>query len=304
MIASCASIAATRVDVAALPGRDEGVDDLAQPVVAERAQRGLLAALGQSRVDALVGALQRAVDRVGGRLERLGHLLAREAEHVAQDEDRALASGQELERRDEGELDALALLVARLGPGQRLREAQALVGVGLDPHRLDQRRRGALVGVGGRAVVDREHELRAPLDRLEADVGGDRVQPRAQRASPLEARDGAPGAQQRVLHGVLGVVDGAEHAIAVGVEEAAVGFDEPGEGVLVAPAGGVEQLALRHVAPHPLRRALGCQKAISPPSGVATTLRHPLGPSRGSSSTRAPSRPARSVTSSTRSTST
>ena len=114
----------------------------------------------------------------------------------------------------------------------------------------------------------------------------------------------APRAQQRVLHRVLGVVDRAEHAVAMGVEQSAMGLDEPRERVLVAGAGGVEQLALRHGAPHPLRRALGCQNAISPPWGVATTLRQPVGPSRGSSSTQAPSRPARSVTSSTRSTST
>ena len=61
-----------RVDVAALPGRDERVDDLAQALVPERAQRGLLAALGQPLVDALVRTLQRAVDRRGRRLERLG----------------------------------------------------------------------------------------------------------------------------------------------------------------------------------------------------------------------------------------
>ena len=83
-----------------------------------------------------------------------------------------------------------------------------------------------------------------------------------------------------------------------------MGLDEPAEGGLVTAPGGIEQLALGHAASHPLRRALGCQKAISPPSGVATTLRQPAGPSRGASSTEAPSRPARSVTSSTRSTST
>jgi hypothetical protein len=47
-----------------------------------------------------------------------------------------------------------------------------------------------------------------------------------------------------------------------------------------------------------------CQKAISPPAGVATTLRQPAGPSRGSSSTVAPSSAAWAVACSTRSTST
>jgi hypothetical protein len=36
-----------------------------------------------------------------------------------------------LERGDEGELDALALLVAGVGTGQRVRKL--LVGIGLDP---------------------------------------------------------------------------------------------------------------------------------------------------------------------------
>ena len=39
----------------------------------------------------------------------------------------------------------------------------------------------------------------------------------------------------------------------------------------------------------------GCQSAISPPAGVAMTLRHPTGPSRGSSRTPAPAALAPSV---------
>jgi hypothetical protein len=41
----------------------------------------------------------------------------------------------------------------------------------------------------------------------------------------------------------------------------------------------------------------GCQSAISPPAGVATTLRHPTGPSRGSSTTEPPSTSACAVAS-------
>ena len=44
-----------------------------------------------------------------------------------------------------------------------------------------------------------------------------------------------------------------------------------------------------------LAQRLRCQKAISPAAGAATTLRQPAGPSRGSSSTEAPSSRARSV---------
>jgi hypothetical protein len=66
-----------------------------------------------------------------------------------------------------------------------------------------------------------------------------------------------------------------------------MGFHQASEGVLVAFARRLEQAALVH--PLPRTDALGCQKAISPPEGVATTLRHPAGPSRGSRRTDAPS---------------
>ena len=71
------------------------------------------------------------------------------------------------------------------------------------------------------------------------------------------------------------------------------------------PAVAVRLLVLAHGRRLPLRShfifetgvvprthrpfRFGCQKAISPPAGVATTLRHPAGPSRGSRRTRAPS---------------
>ena len=46
---------------------------------------------GEALVDRLVGALERAVDRGRRRLERVGDLAGGEAEHVAQDQHRALA---------------------------------------------------------------------------------------------------------------------------------------------------------------------------------------------------------------------
>ena len=64
---------------------------------------------------------------------------------------------------------------------------------------------------------------------------------------PLEAGQPAPRAQQGVLHGVLCVLDRAEHAVAVGVQRAPVGLDEAPVGVLVAPAGGIEEVALERV---------------------------------------------------------
>jgi hypothetical protein len=111
------------VDVGLLPGLDEALGDLSDALVPERAERLLLAALGQPLVHRAVGALQDAVDGVGRGVEGLAHLAGREPEHVAQDEHGALARREVLERRDECELDALALLVARIGR----------LGVGLEP---------------------------------------------------------------------------------------------------------------------------------------------------------------------------
>jgi hypothetical protein len=69
---------------------------------------------------------------------------------------------------------------------------------------------------------------------------------------PSKRAMAAPRAQQRVLHGVLGVVDRAEHAVAVGVEQPAVG-STAGRRRPRRRAGGVEQLALGHA--RPIRRA-------------------------------------------------
>ena len=107
----------------------------------------------QALVDGLVRALERAVDGLGRRLERVGDLGAGEAEHVAQDQHRALTRRQVLERRHERQLHALALLVTSLGPGEAVREGA--VGVGLDPDRLRERLGELIVRVGRRAVVDR-----------------------------------------------------------------------------------------------------------------------------------------------------
>jgi hypothetical protein len=125
--------------------------------------------------------------------------------------------GEMLQRRDERQLDALAQLVTGLGPGEAVLETEPSVGIGLHPRRLGERHPRAVVRIGGRAVVDRKHPLGPPRDQVQGRVRRDRVEPRSQRAAALEPGEGAPGAQQSVLQGVLGVVDRAEHAVAVGV---------------------------------------------------------------------------------------
>ena len=188
-----------------------------------------------------------------------------------------------LQRGDERELDALALLVAGVRAGERVVERQLGVRVRLDPHRFGERNAGAVVRVGGRPVVDRQHQLGPALDRLQADVGRDRVQPRAQRAAAFEGLQPPPRAQQRLLQRVLRILRGAEHPVAVGAQL------------------GPERLDALVVAHAP---SFGCQNATSPPAPAVTTLRQPAGPSRGASSTDAPSTRARSVAAATSSTST
>ena len=196
-------------------------------LVAERPQGLLLALLGKPLLDRRPGPLQRAVHRCDARVERVRRLLRGEAEDLAQDQHRPLVGGQQLQRRDERQLDGLALLVAGVRRGVAVLDAEGLVRVRLDPDRLDQRLADAAVRVGRRAVVDRQDPLGPAVDRVERGVGGDPVEPGAQRAAALELGEPPPGADQRLLERILGVLHRAQHPVAVGVELGAVGLDQP-----------------------------------------------------------------------------
>ena len=139
-----------RLHVAALHRLHVALDDLAQLLVVERAQRGLLTLLGELLVDGLACPLEGAVDGRDRGVERLRDLAGREAEHLAQDQHRALVGGQVLERRDEGQLDALAQLVAGLGRGVAVLEPQPGVRERLDPDGLERRQAEVVVVVDGR----------------------------------------------------------------------------------------------------------------------------------------------------------
>ena len=92
-----------------------------------------------------------------------------------------------------------------------------------------------------------------------------RVQPRTHRAAPLEPVDAPPGPQQRVLHGVLGVVERAEHPVAVRLQLTLQGRDEAAERLVVAGLGSRE-LGLGHVAGSFGHRARVCptRPTVSP----------------------------------------
>ena len=79
--------------------------------------------------------------------------------------------------------------------------------------------------LGRRPVVDRQHPPLLALELVQARVGGDPVQPRAQRRAALEVGAPAPGAQAHLLQHVLGVVRRAEHPVAVGAQFGAEAFE-------------------------------------------------------------------------------
>ena len=168
---------------------------------------------------------------------------------------------------------------ARLGRRVSSSTPQRSSGYGsthVEPGRRPTRR---LAGLGQRAVVDQEHALGSLGDHVEAGVGRDRYQPRAQQAVVLEAQQAAPRAQQRVLERVLGVVHGAEHPV-VGVELGVVRVEQALEGALVAVASGVEQIRLRagarvevgfiphHVRPARAPELIGGQRLLARPVAV------------------------------------
>jgi hypothetical protein len=151
-----------------------------------------------------------------------------------------------LQRRDEGELDGLALLVASLGRGVPVLDGESLVRIRLDPHGFDERLAEISRRFGGGAVVLGKNPLRPAGDRIQANVRGNPVEPRVQRAAAFELRQSAPGVHKRLLESVLGIVQRAQHAIAVGLQRRVMLVDDLTEGALVAGPSGVEQFLLAH----------------------------------------------------------
>ena len=130
---------------------------------------------------------------------------------------------------------------ALVGRGERVLERIALV-------RL-------LAGVRRLRVAGRRPPP-APVDLVEAGVGRDRVEPRAQRGATLKAAERPPRAQHHLLQGVLGVVIGAQHAPAMGVELGAIGLEQGGERMAVAGARRLDQRSASPHASDPRRRSV------------------------------------------------
>ena len=183
------------------------------------AQRRLLALRRAGAPRRRARALQRAVHRGRSSSSVSATSPRREAEHLAQDQHGALARRQVLERGDERQLDALALLVARLGRRLAVADAVALVRVRLQPDGSTSGVARPVARAGRRAPRSiGSTRLRPPRDRVQARVGRDPVQPRAERrarpnpASPRHARSSASCSASSAS------CDRAEHPVAVRVQ--------------------------------------------------------------------------------------
>ena len=111
-----------------------------------------------------------------------------------------------------------------------------------EPDRTGHRVPQAVLAPPRRAVIGREDPTRSARDQPQAGVRRDSVQPRAHRAPTLEGTQSSPGAEQRLLQGVLRVLDRAEHPVAMRQELASVGEHQPLEGRLLATTGRAKQL--------------------------------------------------------------
>ena len=119
-----------------------------------------------------------------------------------------------LESGDEREADRLA----RDGHFRRVtfRRHDEAVRHGLDPRHLRERAADRAVRVPRGPEIHRTCATLSPVQQVEADVGRDAVEPRADRRAALETVEAPPGADKRVLHRVLGLERRAEHPVAVG----------------------------------------------------------------------------------------
>ncbi len=210
-----------RVGVEPFVRRDELPDQLA--LLGAGLPCGPLgAAARQVRLHRRPGSLQGAVGRGDAGAERRGGLARRPAEDVAGDQRGALPRRQDLERGQERQRDGLprdghrlGLLVARRGL------VEQPVGVGLQPRHLGMRVRRGPPG--------------AAPEHVQADVGGDPVQPGAELRPAVEAGPAAPGLQERLLHRVLGLVERGQHPVAVDVQLTPVPFGQGGERGMIHP---------------------------------------------------------------------
>jgi hypothetical protein len=164
-----------------------------------------------------------------------------ESENVAQDEYGKLAWRQDLKSGHERKGYRFGLLIAGLGPERYAhRILTERVGIRLEPHDL------AEPGRRGRLNSDDVPRFRGAsagrTQHVEAPVGGDPVEPSAHRGAALESGESLPGCEQRVLERILGVVERAEHPIAVHLQFSPMRLGQRAERLAVSASRPFDQL--------------------------------------------------------------
>jgi hypothetical protein len=139
-----------------------------------------------------------------------------------------------LNRREKREGKTLAEVEPRLW----IRVREQGVGIRLQPVDSRERRR---IGV---APGREEQHARLPPEGVQARIRRDPVEPAAKRRAFPEPVKSPPRAKHRLLDEILGVVERADHPVAVHLELPAVRPGQLGERVLVpAPRGGEQWIA-------------------------------------------------------------
>ena len=183
--------------------------------------------------------LQRAVRGGDTHSEHGGCVVGGPVERVPENQDRALARRQMLDRREKRELDRLPCddHLVRLGA-----LVEKAVRVRLKPRQVSRRLRRRPER-GWRAGLVRHEAPRSALEDPETRVRGDPIEPGAERRASVVGRAAAPCTEQRVLDGVLGILERPEHPVGVHLELAAMALGQRRErGAVTVRRGGDEAL--------------------------------------------------------------
>ncbi len=118
-----------------------------------------------------------------------------------------------LERHQKGQGSTFAL--ERVAFRIAVLIGEQLIGERLQPDRLPQPWRQGACGIGLWMRVWWQGPCRDTGERIQAQIGGDAVQPGTVRSRARECRAFLPCPQQCLLHEVFGVVERAQHPIAM-----------------------------------------------------------------------------------------
>ena len=181
------------VDISGLPGADELCESARSACESER-ELFALAHRRQTALQAGARPFKGAVDRFDRRVEHVGDFSGVVSEYLAQDQHCALASGQDLQSGHEGQRNRFGLLVACLGSERDLHDTlEERVWIRLEPHDFAEPGRLGWFNLWHVPLLGRTSVGRAK--RIETSVGGDPVEPGADRGSALKLPQALPGGQ-------------------------------------------------------------------------------------------------------------